>query len=189
MRKATRNLMNFPFNASKITEAAQTFLRMEGGKMEILKLVKLLYISERESFKKRGNPIYGGRYFSLPHGPITSEGLNLMDGEGLQSDQMIWDAVISPRDGNWLSVVADSEIENLSRSETRILEEVYGVHGHRTAWELRCWCHENIPEYEELEKGRLPITLKEIGLAVDFSPEVIAEEAKIEMHLYNVLAS
>jgi uncharacterized phage-associated protein len=181
--------MNFPFNASKITEAAKILIQMEGGKIEVLKLIKLLYISERESFRKRGGPIYGGKYYSLPHGPITSEGLNLMDGEGLKGDQAIWDAVISPRDGNWLSVVADPEIENLSRSELGFLQKVYEEHGHRSAWELRCWCHKNIPEYEELKKGRLPITLKEIGLAVDFSPEIIAEEARMEMMLCHVFAS
>jgi uncharacterized phage-associated protein len=181
--------MNFPFNAAKITEAAQSFLKMEGGKMEVLKLVKLLYLSEREALGERGSPIFGGRYFSLPHGPITSEGLNLMDGEGLKGDQAVWDSAISPRDGNWLAIVSDQNFESLSRSETEIIERIYGQHGHLSAWELRCWCHKNIPEYEELDRGRLPITLKEIGLAVDFSPEALAEEAKVERFLRNVLAS
>ena len=112
-----------------------------------------------------------------------------MGGEGLKTDQAIWDSRISPRDGNWMSLLSDEAPEALSRSEIRILESVYKEHGKRTAWELRCWCHENIPEYEEVKKGRIPITLKEIGLAVDFSPEVIAEEAQIERLLANVFAS
>ena len=113
-----------------------------------------------------------------------------MNGDGLKSDQAIWDASISPRDGNWLTVTADPEIESLSRSETRILEDVYKDHGHRTPSGIRDWCHsKNVPEYEEIVKGRLPITLKEIALAVGVSPESLANEARTERLLTNVLAS
>ena len=179
----------FPFDAEKITEAAALFIQLDGGRIEVLKLMKLIYLSEREGFRKRGVPIYGGRYYSLPHGPIISEGLALIDGQGMQNDQAVWDRSISSRDGNWLSLVGDGETGSLSVSEIKMIKGVHAEHGEKSAWELRNWCHENLPEYEEIEKGRIPITLKEIGLAVKTSPFLITEEAATQNFLHNVFAS
>ena len=181
--------MKFPFDAEKITQAAILFLQLEGNKIEVLKQVKRLYLSEREALKIRPCPIYGGLYYSLPHGPITSEGLNLIDGQGLKDDQSFWDRSISTRNGNWLTLVSDSSNESLSRSEIKIIESVYAVHGSKTAWQLRNWCHENLPEYEEITKGRIPITLKEIGIAVESCPSAISDEASAQRFLGHVLAS
>ena len=54
--------MNFRFNIGKATEAACLFLERAGGRMNIMKLVKLLYLLDRLSLDRRGIPVVGGDY-------------------------------------------------------------------------------------------------------------------------------
>ena len=71
--------MNFRFQTGKATEAACLFLQKGSGRMNIMKLVKLIYLLDRLSLEKRGIPVVAGTYFSLPNGPITSEFLDLIN--------------------------------------------------------------------------------------------------------------
>jgi uncharacterized phage-associated protein len=60
------------FNEFKVTQIAAFFLPKEGGEMFLLKLMKLLYLSERESFARFECSISGDKFYSLPHGPVLS---------------------------------------------------------------------------------------------------------------------
>jgi hypothetical protein len=71
--------VNFRFDITKATEVACQFLKREGGSINIMKLVKLVYLLDRLSMTRRGIPVVGGAYFSLPNGPITSEFLDLIN--------------------------------------------------------------------------------------------------------------
>src|SRR5438105_12462602 len=83
LKKLNRNNMlpnvSFRFDVTKATEVAGQFLRKEGGLINIMKLVKLVYLLDRSSVARRGVPVVGGAYFSLPNGPITSEFLDLIN--------------------------------------------------------------------------------------------------------------
>jgi hypothetical protein len=54
--------MNFRFNLSKATEAACLFPERDGGQMNIMKLVKLMYLLDRLSLDRRNSPVGGGDY-------------------------------------------------------------------------------------------------------------------------------
>jgi len=43
--------------------------------------MKLLYLAERRSFEKHGEPMIGDRLVSMPQGPVLSCTYNLMNGE------------------------------------------------------------------------------------------------------------
>lgn len=66
------------FNEKRTTQAAAFFLFKAGGKLPVLKLMKLLYLAERESYRQYGEPISGDNLVSMPHGPVLSQTLNLM---------------------------------------------------------------------------------------------------------------
>ena len=65
--------MSFPFQTTKATEVAAAFLQKAGGSINILKLVKLIYLLDRKSIDERGIAVVGGLYFSMKNGPMTSE--------------------------------------------------------------------------------------------------------------------
>ena len=56
------------------------FLGRSGDKMEKLKLMKLLYLSERAYLLKYHDTLTGERLVSLAYGPVLSDTLNLING-------------------------------------------------------------------------------------------------------------
>ena len=57
--------MNFPFDARKATQVAAAFVTREGGELNVMKLIKLIYLLDRLSLIRRGVPVLGGDYFSM----------------------------------------------------------------------------------------------------------------------------
>lgn len=53
-------VMNFRFNIGKATEAGCLFLERGGGRMNVMKLAKLMYLLDRLSLDRRGVPVAGG---------------------------------------------------------------------------------------------------------------------------------
>ena len=45
------------FNERRATEAAARFLKLRGGRMSYLKLIKLLYLLDREALLRWGRPV------------------------------------------------------------------------------------------------------------------------------------
>ena len=68
--------MRAQFREDKATQAAARLLRHAGGRMEYLKLIKLLYLAERESLVTLGSPLTYDACWSLPYGPILSATLD-----------------------------------------------------------------------------------------------------------------
>ena len=62
------------FNERKAAQMAAFFLgQLLDRKMPHLKLMKLLYLSDREAVRAFGWPISGDRLVSMPHGPVLSQ--------------------------------------------------------------------------------------------------------------------
>jgi uncharacterized phage-associated protein len=53
------------FNEVRTAQAAAFLLYRAGGKLPLIKLVKLLYLAERLSLKKYGEPITGDKLLDL----------------------------------------------------------------------------------------------------------------------------
>lgn len=64
----------------KKIQAAAILLREEGGRMDRLRLLKLLYIADREALKEIGMPIVGGHVVAMDNGPLHSEVYDLIKG-------------------------------------------------------------------------------------------------------------
>lgn len=174
--------MSFRFNITKATEVACQFLKREGGTINIMKLVKLVYLLDRLSLEKRGIPVVGGAYFSLPNGPITSEFLDLINsGKVCGAGESCWDECISDRQDHEVALVQDAVPDHLSPSELSLIEAVYQEHAGKNQWELRDWCHVHCEEWTSLEQGRERIELEHLARAVGKTEEQVTrlkEEAE-----------
>jgi hypothetical protein len=58
------------FDAEKVTEAAAFLLQLRGGRMHYIKLLKLLYIADRQAFSEWGIPISNDNYVSMDNGRV-----------------------------------------------------------------------------------------------------------------------
>ena len=116
--------MSFPFDINKATDAACQFLKKEGGTINIMKLVKLIYLLDRCGFQKRNSPVVGGHYYSLPNGPITMELLDLVNAGSIDgAEESDWQALISDRQNHEVSLQGEAREEYLSEKEFALIEE------------------------------------------------------------------
>ncbi|OYY18282.1 MAG: hypothetical protein B7Y05_06380 [Polynucleobacter sp. 24-46-87] len=168
------------FNERKVAQMATFFLRKESNaRMSHLKLMKLLYLSDREAIKSFGMPISGDLYVSMPHGPVLSKTLNLMDGD-IESQDGGWESWISDKENHEVAVrssVAHRELDELSRAELEVLEIVWGNFGGMDKWTIRDWTHINCPEWHDPNGSSYSLEFDDIVKALEKSKKFDKETA------------
>ena len=183
--------MNFRFDARKATQVAAEFIRLEGGEIGVLKLVKLVYLLDRASLQRRGLPVLGGAYYSMRNGPVTSELLDLVNGGYLHGSETDWNGFISDRADNRLALRGPSGTDRLSDIECTLLAEIHLQHGRQSGPELTNWCHENCAEWHPITQGRREIAAEDILEVGGATPEriqkILAFQEELE-HLDALLA-
>ncbi len=150
------------FAAEKAVHLSALFLMLANGSLEKLKLIKLLYLCEREFFRQYGQPILWDEYYSLPHGPVCSSALDCLN-KKIASD--LSDKFFSMSGGRKIRLAPEVKFEDLdalSEAEIQIAKTVWLEHGRKTASQLRNYSHDYCKEYTELKSGRLPISYESI---------------------------
>ena len=142
--------MQFVFNDRKTAQAAAWLLDRHEGRMRFIKLVKLLYLADRQSLVNSGYPITGDRLVSMDYGPVLSRVLNLITGERYPGNEQesVWTQYISAPDDYEVSLLDMPEMDELSAYELGILEDVFEKFGHWDRWELVRYTH-TLPEWED----------------------------------------
>ncbi len=171
------------FNERKVAQMAAFLLEKSGVSMPHLKLMKLLYLSDREAMGRYGIPISGDRIVAMPHGPVLSMTLNLMDGD-VESSPDGWEGLISDKEDHELSLkhsITADDLDELSQAEIDVLEAVWAKFGHMSKWEIRDYTHNNCPEWTDPNGSSLPIPYENVFRALGQPPEVAMElGARIE---------
>ena len=97
--------MFFRCKTEKAIQAAAVLLRLAADRrMSYLRLLKLLYIADRESLKRSLRPIIGSRPVAMKEGPLHSEVLDLVKGRHV--DEPLWSEYIR-RDRYEIELVKD----------------------------------------------------------------------------------
>jgi uncharacterized phage-associated protein len=179
------------FDEKKATEAAAFLLRLRGGRMSYLKLIKLLYLTDREALSRWGFSVTNDRHVSMPHGPVVSNTYNLMIDEG---EKPFWSRYITPPLGQYELELTEETCptDALSRAEEELLTEIFGRYGQMSRWQLRDYTH-SLPEWHDPAGSSLPISISEILEAQNIPLEDIAaitsdieEDERTEQVLGNV---
>jgi uncharacterized phage-associated protein len=167
------------YDETKTTQLAAYLLQKSEGEMFLLKLLKLLYITDREAFRQLGRPVTFDRYVSMDHGPVLSITYNLMNGTVRGCGD--WCATISPRDGNKLRVVDEAEVafDRLSEAELAIADQVFDSYGHIPRFDLADFTH-TFKEWQDPNGSSIPIDHRDILRALDF------DEAQIDLIQENI---
>lgn len=187
----------FLFNEKKLTQSTAFFLYKAKGRLAILKLMKLLYLSERESFRKYHRPLIGDSLISMKNGPILSMTLNFINGEVRQP--CLWNEWISDRSNHEVALKDPSLIRDeddlleLSDNDIKLLNSVWDKFGHLTRWELVDWTHEHCSEWHDPGASSYPIQYAHLFKALnldkdlqqhiidDMETEIRLKKAKVEM--------
>lgn len=166
--------MRLRYREKRATQAAAHLLSLRGGPMSHMKLLKLLYLADREALIRWGRPITFDTYFSLDHGPVLSFTLNKINEDRDPRDPSYWHRHISERGSNEVALVKDAPRDQLSEAEVGLLGEVFEKYGHMSRWEIRDFSH-TLPEWRDPEGSSLRIQIRDILEAVGMAPADIEE--------------
>ena len=147
------------YREDKATQAAVLFLKLRGGKMSHLKLMKLLYLAEREALLRWGRPITYDSCVSMDHGPVLSQTLNIVHGE-TQIEGLWKKSISSPKD-NEVEILKDPGKDKLSDAEEHLIEEIFAQYGAKSRWELRDFTH-TLEEWQDPKGSSTRIEYQEI---------------------------
>ena len=164
--------MRFRFNEKKAAQAAAHLLQLHGGKLNYMRLIKLLYLADRAALLKCGQPITGDAMFSLPHGAILSNILNLASTGEAEGDSPWFELISEPAHYAVQLLAKDPPRDELSRFEIGILDAINERFGAMDQWALGKLTH-GLPEYQDPQGSRLPIHPEHILRAEGKSPEEI----------------
>ena len=169
-------------NEVKITHTAAYLIQKSGGKMYHLKLIKIMYLSDRESMKRYGSPITNDRMVSMDYGPVLSTTLNFINGH-IPSYEGGWEAWINDRSNHMVSLKIETfnrnDLTELSDSDIEILD-VWSEFGEMNQWELVDYTHK-LDEWKDPEGSSFPINHKDVFLALGKSEDE-AEHLKDEIY-------
>ena len=140
----------------------------EGGKINVLKVIKLVYLADRESVRRRGHPILDESRFSMPHGPVNSLTLDYLNGS--YRDDGGWSQFLTDRANNEVGLangdITYEMLDELSQREADILENTWAEFGNMDGFDLADWTHDNIPEWEDPNGSSRQIPLERMISAV-----------------------
>lgn len=166
------------FDERKAAQSAAYLLHRAGGRLPVIKLIKLLYLAERLSLQRYGETLTGDRLVAMPHGPVLSHTYDLIQG-AYESCASGWDSWVADRAGHDVELRDRSRIRSpeedlaaLSASDLEVLGEVWVQFGHWDKFHLRDYTHsEACPEWTDPNGSMLPITyvhlLRQLGYAPD----------------------
>ena len=165
------------YSERRAAQMAAFMLLRRGGEMSHLKLMKLLYLADREAIKRYGRSISEDNAVAMPHGPVLSMTLDLMNGSYAPTAGG-WDTWISAKADHQVSLVANpgvDDLDELSAADLEVLDAVWQQFGHMDRWQIRDWTHSNCPEWKDPEGSSNPITKEDLYTAVGYPPETVSE--------------
>jgi len=138
--------MHLQFRQEKATQAAPRLLKLRGGRMSYMKLLKLLYLADRKALVEHSRPITSVRYVSMNHGPVLSQTYNLMVSVDAPDAPPYWRRYISGPTNYEVTLLQDVASSDLSPAQEKVLDAIFDEFGQfgrrdwvRVAHELPEW--------------------------------------------------
>lgn len=143
------------FDYKKATQAINYFAKKEGGQIDKLKLIKLMYFADRYHLRKYGRPISNDAYFAMPYGPVGSSVKDIAEFSIFLADEEVGYAgkFISrgPRENTVVST-AEVDMDVFSKSDVEALDFAYNEFGGQTPFSLVNTTH-RYPEWKKFESA------------------------------------
>jgi uncharacterized phage-associated protein len=133
-------MMLVPFHIEKVAQASAVLLKHEESRrMGRLRLLKLLYIADRERMQECGRPISGDTVATMDHGPVLSRTYNLI--KGADVDTPAWEHYIRSVGSRDVMLAEDPGVGKLTRKEIAKLNEVSKRFEDHDDYEIAVYTH------------------------------------------------
>lgn len=137
--------IHFQLDFEKAIQSIAHIVRAHDGEIDKAKLMKLLYIADRDCFLKHERPITGDVQVAMPHGPLPSRCLDLVNGQYEQWIHPLLDHFVC--ENYMIRLNRDPGASRLDDADTDVLNETMKQYGHIHTWSLVRLTHE-FPEYK-----------------------------------------
>ena len=152
------------YRLRKTIEAASYFLVRAGSELPYIKLIKLLYLADREQMKRRGQTITGDTYWSLKYGPILEHTL-----DAIKCGNPDWNVHMQTDEAAMvISLLSEAAPAALSRAELQVLEDTWCEFGHMRWPDLVAFTHD-LSEWTPVTSGRKRIHIEDVARALGYS--------------------
>lgn len=166
------------YSEKKAAQVAAYFIFRSGGRLDILKLMKLMYLAERSSYSQFGEPMIGDNLYSMEHGPVLSSTLDHVNNM-IESEPGGWESWVCDRENHFVGLKGPKDptpsLIHLSDSDLRILSEIWDKFGGMSGSQLRNYTHDNCGEWEDPGQSSAKIPYFRLLKHVGFSTEVAME--------------
>lgn len=168
-------------NLRKSIQAAAVLLRTEPHeRMNYMRLIKILYLADRETLRLFGHTITRDRVVAMERGPVLSEVLDIIKYQHVRAGY--WGRFIQTC-GYDVQLIRRVGIGALSRAEIDVLRSVAEKYATLDEWDMVQECHK-LPEWKKHQPsagGCNDIPLVDILAAVDRKDDakMIAREEEV----------
>jgi hypothetical protein len=162
------------FDEIKATQAAACFLRMAGGRLQYLALIKLLYKLDRAALDRWGLPVTTDHYASLKYGPIVRNTYNLIKKTAVSSSHPTFWGTHIDRDRYDVVLKLDPGATELSQAEECLAGEIFSRDGNKDGFALADESHRDFREWQDPGESSIPITVEDILSALEKSEDEVA---------------
>jgi hypothetical protein len=181
----------------KLVQAVGYLLKKYNYRLNYTKLIKELYLADKDSLRAINQTITGDVYVSMKNGPVLSGLYNLIKGQYQDPNaQMFWDSRFST-DGRDLVAVADRIPEGkLSYFEKQTLDAIDDQFHAKNYGQMIDYVHDPAvcPEWEDPGLSSIPIKMKDLLAGIGRTQEEIEwileenEAFEAEEKIFNALA-
>lgn len=162
-------------NVEKLAAAAAYILQKYDGRLNYTKLIKLVYLLDREEFNALGHSMTGDEYYALPKGPVLSGLYSLIQGKGKKDAQAVWDSRFLTDGRDLVARSPDLPTKWLSRFEKRTFDELDAKFHNASYGDLIEYTHTACPEWSDPSPAlRKKITPAQILAALGCNERQIA---------------
>jgi uncharacterized phage-associated protein len=159
------------FEPLRATQAAAILVQLAGGELNYTKMLKLLYLADRQSLLETGSTITGDRIVNMRLGPVLSGVYNCV--EGAHVDCATWarhfrkqgkyDVALTVSPGD--SELSDYDVDVLTALWTKYQKQSYST--------MVDIVH-RLPEWKNPGAGAVPLSYDEILEAAELPDATIA---------------
>ncbi len=146
--------INFNFDYKKATQGLNYFALKEGGLINKLKVLKLIYFADRFHLRKYGRLITNDIYFAMDYGPVPSNVKDIAEATSFlgDSERDYSSQYIIPIDNVTLQSVKQVDNSLFSDSDIEALDYIWERFGHLDQFKLAEITHE-YPEWKRHKKA------------------------------------
>ena len=161
------------FDIEKLIQVCNYLVKKTDFSLNYTKLIKLLYLADRESLRLSLQTITGDSYTSMDSGPVLSKLYDLIKGKGSEKNQNLWDSRFTKNGYDLVAMTDRIPQSELSAFEIKILDEIYEKFKDTDFNGMIKYCHNNCPEWKNPNGSSISIKPKEILKSIGKSPEEI----------------